>query len=362
MTTDSKLSELFIELFSKTTKKSHDEMYMSLIDTVFDQYNITINTVSKCHENYHEFVDMITRRDPEKVYSSGKSLTELEIEFHENPEESLKSWYTRQTGRLLNLSNAQTYNEKIQIEKINNVSELKTKLSDKILVRDHVREIIGSEYLSMILGIFKRPEDIDFDTLPDKFVIKANHGAGFNIIVQDKSIINKESIISQLNDWLSKDYSYICGFEMHYQNIDRKIYIEEYFENEKGDLFDYKFVCFNGNVEYVWVDRGRYGNHTRDIFDKSWNLEPYEIHCANNVITEPKPEQLDLLIELSEKLSTGFNHARVDFYILNDGSIKFGEITFHSQSGAFKWYPRSTDLLWGSKMAIVNNFRKYRML
>lgn len=217
-----------------------------------------------------------------------------------------------------------------------------------------MKEKIGEEYLIPLLGVWDNFDDIDFDKLPNKFVLKANHGCGWNIIVKDKNNFNKSDAKGKFDEWMNTNYAFKFGLELHYKNIKPKIIAEKYIENDEG-LLDYKFLCFNGKVEYVWVDSGRFTAHRRDIFDLDWNLQPFIINHPNAEKTPKKPNKLKKMIELATKLSKDFAHVRVDFYEV-DGQIYFGEMTFTSESGVGKFYPEEYDLKLGQMIKLPSEW------
>lgn len=279
------------------------------------------------------------RRKPKNVneYDLCKNMPE------EKYPQYLKEWFVRVTGKILNLENPQTFNEKIQWLKLYDSTPLKTKLADKYLVREYVKEKIGEEYLIPLLGVWQNPDDINFDELPEKFVLKTNHGSGWNIIVKDKSKINVEQAKSQLNEWLHTNYAFCCGLELHYKNIKPLIIAEEYIETNNNDLEDFKFLCFNGQVKYIWVDKNRYTEHKRNIYNIDWILSDKQIsenHVYENFANCPKPFNLNKMIEFAKILSKGFSFVRVDFYE-NNKKMYFGELTFTSASGTHIFTPES---------------------
>ena len=189
----------------------------------------------------------------------------------------LKQWYKKRTGKNLNLENPKTFNEKIQWLKLYDNSPLKTKLADKYLVREWIEEQIGSEYLIPLLGVWNNFDEIDFDKLPEKFVLKANHGSHWNIIVKDKSKLDKSKAKKKFDKWMARDYAFKAGLELQYRGIKPKIIAEKFIEDTNGELNDYKIMCFNGEPKFVWVDCGRYSNHTKNIYDLDWNLQPFKM-------------------------------------------------------------------------------------
>lgn len=261
-------------------------------------------------------------------------------------EEVLKDWYYEYTGEILDLENPQTFNEKIQWLKLYDSTPIKTRLADKYLVREWVKEKIGEEYLIPLLGVWDKVEDIDFDKLPKQFVLKCNHGCGYNIIVTDKSKLDINKTKKQINEWLMEDFAFKCGFEFHYSDIPRKIIAEEYISNGK-DLYDYKIWCFNGKAMYIQFLSERKQNLKMAFYDTNWIKQDFVYSYEYDEKVIKKPESLKKLLLLAEKLSEGFLHVRVDFYILNNGDIKFGEMTFTSLSGTCKWNPQRSNKMLG---------------
>lgn len=264
--------------------------------------------------------------------------------------EALKDWYYEKTCERLDLENPKTFNEKIQWLKLYDSTPLKTKLADKYLVRDWVKEKIGEEYLIPLLGVWDKADDIDFDKLPNQFVLKCNHGCGYNIIVKDKTKLDKKETLRKLNHWMQENYAF-RSFEMHYSDIPRKIMAEEYISNGK-DLYDYKIWCFNGEAKYIQFLSERQKGLKMAFYDRNWNKQDFVYSYKINNDEVDKPHNLDELLLLAEKISKEFAHVRVDFYILNDGSIKFGEMTFTSYSGACKWEPQSANIMMGNLINI----------
>lgn len=266
--------------------------------------------------------------------------------------ENLKEWFYEKTGEPLNLDAPVTYNEKIQWLKLHDSTPEKTRLADKYLVRDYVREKIGEQYLIPLLGVYDRFDDIDFEQLPNRFAMKCNHGSGWNIIVSDKTSFDREGARKKFNEWMSKNYAYQYGLEIHYKNIDPKILIEQYMENDKNELMDYRFFCFSGEVRSIWVDvdSGK-PTHRRNIYDLNWNLLPLKVNYPNDPALDRKPENLSEMLDLVQKLSEGFKHVRVDLYEIQ-GKIYFGEMTFTSQSGVGSWDPKEYNKIMGDYLSL----------
>lgn len=246
----------------------------------------------------------------------------------------IQKMYFKRTGKRLDWSNLHTYTEKMQWIKLYGATDLKSKLADKYAVREWVKEKIGSEYLIPLLGVWDDPKLIDFNNLPEKFVLKVTNGSSTNIIVDDKSKIDIDVTKAKLDYWMKVDRSYQKGFELHYANIVPRIIAEEFIEyKESTDLPDYKFLCFNGEPYYCWVDVGRYHNHKRNIYDLEWNLQPFNQSTYGNVESPiDKPKNFEKMIDIARVLCKGFSHVRVDLYDVN-GKIYFGEMTFTNGSG-----------------------------
>jgi len=271
--------------------------------------------------------------------------------FTNRYEKELKIWYKAKTGEDLNLQNPKTFNEKIQWLKLYDSTPLKTRLADKYLVREWVAEKIGAEYLIPLLGVWDSFDEIDFDKLPERFVLKANHGYHWNYIVTDKSLFNKEEAKAKFDEWLNTNFAF-KGLELHYMNIPPKIIADEYLENEENDLYDYKVFCFGGKAEIINYISGRNRDVKEAYFDLNWRKLPFTTSFARNNAEISKPKNLELLIELAEKLAAGFPHVRVDFYILNDGSLKFGEMTFTTANGLDKWDPPEYNRVYGDLLKL----------
>lgn len=262
---------------------------------------------------------------------------------------ALEIWYRSKTGHRLNLENPKTYNEKIQWLKLYDSTPEKTILADKYLVRDWVAKKIGEQYLIPLLGVYDSFDDIDFDKLPDRFVIKCNHGSGFNVIIKDKSKIDLIDVRNKINRWMRENFAYRYGYELHYRDIEPKIIIEQYIENiGTDDLYDYKFWCFNGKVYYIqFLSERNLSGLKMAFYDTNWKKQDFVYDHPMDTKNIKKPSNLDEMIKLAEKLAKGFNHVRVDFYRMNDGKLYFGEMTFTSASGSQKWSTESINQKFG---------------
>lgn len=264
----------------------------------------------------------------------------------------LQEWFWDVMGKKLDLDNPRTYNEKIQWLKLYDSTPLKTRLADKYLVRDWVKEKIGEEYLVPLLGVWDSFDEIDFDALPQSFVLKANHGCGWNLIVKDKRLLDREDVRRKFQTWMKLNFAYRNGLELHYMNIRPRIIAEAYLENDHDDLNDYKVFCFGGKAQHIMYLTDRKTGMKMAFYDLEWNKQNFVYNYPINDQEIPRPQRLEELIAVSEKLAEGFAHARVDFYILNDGTLKFGEITFTSASGVCKWNPPEQDRIYGDMIVL----------
>ena len=253
-----------------------------------------------------------------------------------------------------NLDNPRTLNEKIQWLKLNYRNPLLTKCADKVRVRDYIRDTIGEKYLVPIVGVYDSPDEIPFQNLPDKFVMKVNWGSGQNIICKNKNSLDVADVKRKLDRWMQPiSNHYYNFFEWCYKDIPPKILVEEYMEDLDGDLPDFKFFCYNGRVENMFIAKGRnLGDHTLSFtfFDRDFNRLPLKQHYPTFDGKIEKPDNWDEMITLAEKLAKPFLFARIDFYIVGN-SIKFGEITFNHFSGAVPFNPPEWDKKFG---ALIN--------
>ena len=268
--------------------------------------------------------------------------------------EALKKWFleTNYTHTPLDLEHPKSFSEKTQWLKLYGGFEDVYPLVDKYAVREWVKEKIGEEYLIPLLGVWDRFDDIDFDKLPDKFMLKVNHGAGWNIAVQDKSKFDKADAKRKIESWLKLNYCYLMGgLDVQYIHIKPRIIAEKFIENGGGDLYDYKIFCFNGEPKIILHIEERYTDKEERMFflDTDWNQLPFNINVPLELDADlPRPANLEKMLDIARTLSQGYTAVRVDLYSLNDGSIKFGEMTFTTESGISRWHPESANDFMGS--------------
>ena len=241
-------------------------------------------------------------------------------------------------GEKMDFRNPVTFTQKQQWLNLYDQDPRKTTYTDKYEVRKHIEETIGKDYLVPLIKIdgkdvFESPKEIDFSKLPNSFVIKCTHGSHMNIIVKDKSVLSNQDIRKmkkQLRKWMKIDYTFTVCLELQYHNIKPRIIIEEYIATN-GDLPDYKFFCFSGELKFMWVDTDRFNGHRRTVFDLDFKKAPFSFDFLEDVVGIEKPIHFEEMKTLSLKLCEDFKFVRVDFYEAN-GKLYFGELTFSSHA------------------------------
>lgn len=265
----------------------------------------------------------------------------------------LKIAYSCKFDKKLNLQNPTTFNEKLQWLKLNDRNHKYTMFVDKYEVRRFIEKKIGKKYLIPLLGVWKDVEEINFDELPNQFVLKCTHDSGSLVICNDKSKLDLTKVKKKLNKFLKRNY-YWGGREWGYRNINPRIIAEKYMVDESGtELKDYKFFCFNGTPKIIQVDFDRFKSHKRNLYNTNWEYIP----AALQYPTEPqkrisKPQNLDEMLRLAELLSENIPFLRVDFYSIND-RVFFGELTFFPGSGHEKFYPEKYDDILGDWLQLT---------
>lgn len=251
-------------------------------------------------------------------------------------------------GYFPHLKQPRTYSEKICHRKLLNAAPFSAVLADKVAVRSFVSERGYSRLLNEIFLVTEHPETIDFSALPQRFVIKATHASGWNIIVTDKNEANRRDIIEQCKTWLKTTYGSGCR-ERHYAGIKPQIIIEKYLHDETHDIpLDYKFFVFHGVCHFIQVDYGRFTEHTRTIYNTNWEPQNFCISYPSKIV-ETKPPTLNAMTKISEDLARDLDFARIDLYSVNNRQIYFGEITLTPGGGLEKFYPDPTgDYLMGA--------------
>lgn len=258
----------------------------------------------------------------------------------------LKKEFKIELGYELNLEYPRTFCEKIQWLKLYDRNPEYTKMADKHEVKSYVANRIGKRYVIPEYGVWSHFDEIDFDRLPDQFVLKCNHNSGGYVVCKDKRQFDRVSARKRLEKCLSRNY-YKNGREWVYKDIKPCILAEKYIDSlGKPDSVEYKLSCFGGKVGFVTVCQGiahsDYSVRKNDHFDINFNHMPWYAYYENAVVRPSKPEQWDEMIEVAEKLAKGIPYVRVDLYVIN-GKVFFGEMTFYTWSGFIEFTPKEWD-------------------
>src|SRR5690554_5131387 len=267
----------------------------------------------------------------------------------------MKLEYRIKCGRKLNLKNPKRYTEKLQVYKYKYRNPKLPLLAAKDTVRDYIKKKGLESILNTQYGVYSNVEDIDFNSLPDKFVIKLNTGSGLNILVEDKNKLDIRKTKKELRRWL-KTKPWVFGTEWAYKNIKPRIVIEKLLDRDiNNDLPDYKFFAFDGKVDYLYTMIKYVDNHHNgrlSFYDINFNkTKYYRVDYAPINSKLKKPKNFDLMIEYAKKLSEGLPHVRVDFYNI-DGDIIFGELTFYTSGGYINFVPDEFDYILGKNFDV----------
>ena len=264
-------------------------------------------------------------------------------------ESYLKFVYKIMVGKILNLDNPTTFTEKLQWLKLHKRNEQYTLMVDKASVKKLVAEKIGDKYIIPTLGVYNRFENVDFNVLPDSFVIKSTHDSGGVVICKNKSEFDIDNAKKIINRSLKHNF-FDIGREYPYKNVVPRVIAEEYISAlGNSELGEYKFFCFNGEPKIVLVCKGKAHSDVRTNDYMDINFERIPVQSMNPISEEPpkKPEQYDEMISIARKLSEGIIQVRVDLYLAGD-KIYFGELTFFHNSGLCNFEPKSYDEIFGA--------------
>lgn len=273
-------------------------------------------------------------------------------------ESYLKTLFRLETGERLNLKEPKTFNEKIQWLKLYDHNPIYAIMVDKYAVKDYVTSIIGKEHVIQTIGVWNRPDDIEWDKLPNQFVLKTTHGGGSHgvIVCKDKAKLNYNTIKERLQKAMQSNIAkYYC--EWPYSQFSHKIIAEQYIKpvDSEDELTDYKWFCFNGVPRFCQVIRNRSTKETIDFFDTNWEhqdfigLNPEIQHFSDKPIERPKG--LNIQIEIAKKLSAGRAFVRVDLYDIN-GTVLFGETTYYPASGFGTFRPKQYNRIIGDMIKL----------
>lgn len=259
-------------------------------------------------------------------------------------------------GKRLDWKNPQTFNEKLQWLKLYDRKPEYTTMVDKYKVREYIAERLGEEYLIPLLGVWNDPDEIDFDALPNQFVLKCNHNSGLGMcICKDKAKLDIAKVKAELRKGLKQDY-YLTGREWPYKNVERKIIAEKFMTDGGEELADYKIHNFNNGPKVILVCRDRFKDSglTEDFFSEDWeHLDVARPDHPNASTPVERPKELEEMLSLAEKLSQGRPFLRTDFYTVG-GRVYFGELTFFPASGFSPFAPPQWDETLGKWITLPN--------
>lgn len=265
----------------------------------------------------------------------------------------LKWLFRHNMGYKLNLDNPRSFSEKLQWLKLNDIHPEYTQMVDKVEAKEYVRGIVGDKYIIPTIGVWNSVEEIDWDSLPGKFVIKSSNDSGGVVVCKDKRELDIHLSIKKLKGLGGRDYSKY-NKEYPYHDVPHRFIAEKLMGD--GDLIDYKIFCFDGIPKFLFVATGRQKNDTRfDFYDTDFNHLPVLNGHPNADIWPTKPKNYKEMLEVAQRLSKGIPHVRVDLYNIN-GTIYFGELTFFHWSGTTPFEPVDWDYTFGSylKLPIPN--------
>ena len=265
-------------------------------------------------------------------------------------EKYIRLIYRLRMGKKLNLENPRTFTEKLQWLKLNDHNPMYTMVADKLAMREYVEKKIGQGHTVSILGTWKKFSDIDFEKLPNRFVLKTTHDSGSFVICNDKASFDKGKAKKVLSKSLKRNY-YKTTREWQYKDIEPQIIAEEYLDEGKINLTDYKFFCFNGKPVFMYCEEEASEHLTQAIADMQYNPMPFSMEDDKADCLPPKPEQFDSMEMISQKLSEGFPFVRVDMYCVKD-KVYVGELTLYHYGGYTPFNPEEWDLKLGDMLDI----------
>lgn len=272
--------------------------------------------------------------------------------YYLTDEKYLEYEYYAKLKKRLNLDNPILFNEKVQWLKIHDRKDIYTIMVDKYEAKKYVANIIGKEYIIPTLGVYNKFDDINFESLPNQFVIKCTHDSGGLVIVRDKKKLNVKEVRKKINKSLRRNY-YYYGREWPYKNVKPRIIIEKYMEDKSDKAMrDYKFFCFNGKAKIMYLSEGLENHSTAGIsfYDMDFKLTDCKRKDYRQIDYAPKkPKNWEKMKDFSNVLSKNIPHLRVDWYEIN-GRLYFGELTFSTCSGMLpfedeKWDKKLGDLI-----------------
>jgi len=288
------------------------------------------------------------KNDKQNIY---KELLELYIDNREKFYLKGREYIMKQQNKNFNISNVLTIQDKLNYLLVHESPENKSEIVDKILLRNYSTKIIGRDLCVPILKIYNNVDEINLSELPDKFVLKCNHGSGMNIVCKNKEKFNLEEAKNKLKKWMNINYG-LASFEYQYINIKRKIFAEKYLTD---DIIDYKVNCFNGEPKLIRIKRHVDGVNVNNFYDLNWTLTNIEFNYSDFKrdvsIKTNKPKNFEKMLDYARKLSNKFCFCRVDFYEV-DNVLYLGEMTFSPANVEMNFNNRSISLYLGNFLNI----------
>ena len=283
----------------------------------------------------------------ESIELSNNESVKLKYSTIYDDVEFLKRKFKYKVGYTLNIQSPKTFNEKMQWLKVYYHNPYYIKLVDKYAVKEYAEKKIGSEYIIPTIGVWSNFDEINFDSLPSEFVLKCTHDSGSVVIVDKNNQFDKNIIEEKLTRALKINYFWL-GREWPYKHVKRRIIAEKYI-SKPAEMIDYKFLCFNGQVKTIFTCTDRFSDSGLRVtfFNRKWERLPFERHYPASKELIEQPEHLQLMIELSEKLSEEIPFVRVDFYEIKH-RVYFGEMTFFPGGGMEEFMPQKWDDILGS--------------
>lgn len=270
-----------------------------------------------------------------------------------NPEKYINSEivFCKKRGLNINLNDPKTIQEKLLWLNFYDQNTLKCLCADKIKIHDYCVKTLGEDICNPILKQFD--DNINFEGLPEKFVLKCNHGSGMNIMVKNKDEMDEDSAKRQLKQWLSSDFTFRNGFEAHYHDIERKAFAEQFMDDGHSTLYDYKFWCFNGEPKFYTINDGNGHGKWMVFYDVKNNILPFK---RKDFIGNPPydillPDTISLMFDYAKKLSKPFHFVRCDFYSIKDKVI-LGEMTFTPGAFIFSFSNPNDDIKIGDMLKL----------
>ena len=281
--------------------------------------------------------------------------------FHYSDRKYLEHLFYAKNGYSPNFDDPKTICEKLNWLKLYNRRPEYTAMVDKYEVKKYVAEKVGKQYIVPLLGVYNSFNEIDFDSLPEQFILKCTHNSGSFVVCKDKRTFDKENARKILSNGLNQNY-FNAGREWVYKDVKPRIIAEEFIPALGArDSLEYKLTVCNGIVKMITICTGiahsSFENRNNDNYDRDWNFLPFYVNYKNTGKVIDKPAFMDEMIDVAEKLGAGIPYVRVDFYYV-DGKVLFGEMTFYTWSGFMHFTPPEYDQIMGEWIQLPQKFNE----